>query len=75
MNSLERQRRLTKLLAMVQTTRMALNNLCVESVATMPYRSGDGNKTQYLPEELKDADGSLQAASRELAKLLVREIR
>ena len=75
MNSLERQRRLTKLLAMVQTTRVALNNLCVESVGAMPYRSGDGSKTQYLPGELKDADGSLQAASRELAKLLVREIR
>ena len=69
MNSIERQRRLTKLLAMIQTTRMAVWSL--SEAATADEQPGD---TDLMVGELTEADGLLQDASEVLAKSLQREI-
>lgn len=69
MNSLERQKRLTKLLAMVQTTRVAA--WALSDAATAEEEPGD---TDLIVGELTEADGLLQDASEVLAKSLRREI-
>jgi hypothetical protein len=69
MNSLERQKRLTKLLAMAQTTRMAI--WALSDAATAEEEAGD---TDLMVGELTEADGLLQDASEVLAKSLRREI-
>jgi hypothetical protein len=68
MNSLERQRRLTKLLAMVQTTRMALwalSNAASEDEAP--------NDDDPIIGELTEADENLHKAAEVLARSLLDE--
>ena len=69
MNSIERQRRLTKLLAMVQTVRVAL--WALSDAAESKQEQGD---TDLMVGELTEADGLLQDASEVLAQSLRREI-
>ena len=69
MNSLERQRPLTKLLAMVQTTRMA-----VWALSDAAAEDEDPGDTDVMVGELTEADGLLQDASEVLVMALRREI-
>jgi hypothetical protein len=64
MNSLERQKRLTKLLAMVQTTRMALWALSDLASRDSPPEDDP------LVGELSVADVALQGAAAQLAQSL-----
>ena len=69
MNRLERQRRLTKLLAMIQTVRVAVWSL--SDAALAEEEPGD---TDLMVGDLTEADGLLQDASEVLVKSLRREI-
>jgi hypothetical protein len=69
MNSLERQRRLTKLLAMVQTVRISVWALSIAAHAEQ--EPGD---TDLIIGELIEADGILLDASKTLTNSLRREI-
>ena len=69
MNRLERQRRLTKLLAMIQTVRVA-----VWSLADAAHAEEEPGETDLVIGDLTEADGLLQDASEVLVKSLRREI-
>lgn len=69
MNRLERQRRLTKLLAMIGTVRVAVWALSDAAIA-----EAEPSDTDLMIGDLTEADGLLQDASEVLVKSLRREI-
>jgi hypothetical protein len=69
MNHLERQRRLTKLLAMVQTVRVA-----VWSLTDAARAEEQPSETDLMVGELTEVDGILDRASEVLVNSLRREI-